>query len=407
MPEIINSLNSAISPRAMHIGFLMASLSCRAGGVYDATRLLARDLVELPDCDVKVFGLADEYTDRDMLGWSNLSLSAQQVWGPKSLGYAPGLRAALTHSGLDLLHSHGLWMYPSRASLSWAKSTRKPYVISPHGMLDAWAVNNSRWKKRLVGRLYEDAHLAGAACLHALCDAEFEAIRAYGLRNPVCVIPNGIDLAEIQPGTTPGWEDRLPRGARVLFYLGRIHPKKGLVSLLHAWRTAQQGSSDERPWVLVIAGWDQGGHEAELKSLASSLGISSSVFFVGSQFGDAKHASYARADAFVLPSLSEGLPMVVLEAWAHGLPVVMTPQCNLPEGFSARAAIRVEPDPQSLAGGLMALFSQPDPARLGMGMRGRQLVKNKFTWSTVAAQMRDVYRWVLGQAERPQTVKVI
>jgi glycosyltransferase involved in cell wall biosynthesis len=327
----------------MKVGLLTTSLSRNAGGLYDATRLLARDLSQLKACDIEIFGLEDEFTCRDVSGWHGLHIRAHRVMGPKSLGYAPHLAHALTHAGLDLLHSHGLWMYPSHASLMWAKSSDKPYVISPHGMLDPWAVNNSRWKKRMVGRLYENSHLQGAACMHALCASEYEAIRTYGLRNPVCVIPNGIDLPDGQTSPTPEWQHLLPDNARVLLYLGRIHPKKGLANLLQAWKVARQAASNDQPWVLVIAGWDQGGHEAELRSLAASLGISGSVLFVGPQFEDAKHASYARADAFILPSFSEGLPMVVLEAWAHSLPVLMTPQCNLPEGFAARAAIKVEP----------------------------------------------------------------
>lgn len=388
----------------MKVGFLSASLSRHAGGLYDATRFLARDLRKSPGCDVEVFGLEDQFTGRDISGWEGLHANTLRVLGPKSLGYAPRLVGALNDAELDLLHSHGLWMYPSRASLLWARTSKRPCVISPHGMLDPWAVNNSRWKKRLVGWLYEDALLRGAACLHALCDAELEAIRAYGLRNPVCVIPNGIDLPEPPTAAVPAWHDLLPADARVLLYLGRIHPKKGLVNLLHAWKSARQGSTTERPWVLVIAGWDQGGHESELKSLASNLGISSNVFFVGPQFDNAKHASYARADAFVLPSFSEGLPMVVLEAWAHGLPVVMTPQCNLPAGFAAPAAIKIEPETDSILAGLVTLFAQPDQERLAMGARGRRLVENRFTWNRIAGQMLAVYEWVLGHGSKPGSV---
>lgn len=389
----------------MKIGLLTASLSRNAGGLYDATRMLAQGLQKSQGCDVTVFGLQDAYTDRDISGWSGVvKTNALPVQGPKSFGYAPSLRGVLGRAGIDLLHSHGLWMYPSRASLSWAKSNNEPYVISPHGMLDPWAVENSGWKKRLVGWLYEDAHLHGAACLHALCEAEFKAIRAYGLRNPVCVIPNGIDLPVGPADAKPTWESLLPANARVLLYLGRIHPKKGLSNLLHAWKMARQGSGDGGAWVLVIAGWDQGGHEADLKSLAAGLGIDSSIFFVGPQFDEAKHASYARADAFVLPSFSEGLPMVVLEAWAHGLPVVMTPQCNLPEGFAAGAGIEIQPEPDSISSGLVTLFTQPDQERSAMGLKGRQLVQDRFTWPRVAEQMLAVYRWVLGNGKKPECV---
>lgn len=388
----------------MKIGFLTPSLSRCGGGLYDATRLLAQGLHQSQGCHVEVFGLRDVYTDRDISGWAGLNVNALRVHGPRSFCYAPNLTGVISHASPELLHSHGLWTYPSLASLKWTKSNSKPYVISPHGMLDPWAVNNSKWKKRFAGLLYEDSHLRGAACLHALCEAELNSIRAHGLKNPVCVIPNGIDMPDTHKYSKPGWHSLVPENSHVLLYLGRIHPKKGLSNLLQAWKVSQQAASDVQPWVLVIAGWDQGGHEAELKSLAASLGISGSVLFVGPQFEDAKHASYACADAFILSSFSEGLPMVVLEAWAHSLPVVMTPQCNLPEGFAACAAIKVEPVVDSIAEGLISLFTRPDQERLAMGMQGRRLVEEHFTWPRIAEQMLAVYRWVLGIGDKPECV---
>ena len=70
-----------------------------------------------------------------------------------------------------------------------------------------------------------------------------------------------------------------------------------------------------------------------------------SVVFLGPQFGAEKSECYRACDAFILPSLSEGLPMTVLEAWSYAKPVLMTAECNLPEGFAAGAAVRIGPVP--------------------------------------------------------------
>ena len=123
-------------------------------------------------------------------------------------------------------------MYSSLASTRWARKHHKPLIVSAHGMLDSWAVKNSGIKKRIAGILYEDAHLRQARCLHALSDGEAMAFRGYGLRNPICVIPSGIDLPRTRLNDAPSWYDTLPRGAKVLLYLGRIHPKKGLRALV-------------------------------------------------------------------------------------------------------------------------------------------------------------------------------
>lgn len=385
-------------------GALVASLSRNAGGMFNSVRQLSLSMNALAGVEVEVFGLADEYVQEDLDSWDGVKTHVLRRMGPRIFGYAPKLESALRGANLDVLHVHGIWMYPSMACRRWAAETGKPYVISPHGMLDPWAVRHSGWKKRLAGWLYEDDHLRGAACIRALCEPEAEAIRSYGLRNPVCVIPNGMDLPENAVAEAPPWQETIPADAKVLFYLGRLHPKKGLANLLRAWAIARRAGNVQGAWHLVIAGWDQGGHEQELKSLADNLGIGTSTHFPGPQYGAAKHACYSYADAFVLPSYSEGLPMAVLEAWAYGLPVLMTPQCNLPEGFVSGAAVRVEPEADSISEGLSGFFALPDHERKAMGMQGRQLVEDKFTWISIAEQMMRVYRWVIEGGEKPDCV---
>jgi poly(glycerol-phosphate) alpha-glucosyltransferase len=72
--------------------------------------------------------------------------------------------------------------------------------------------------------------------------------------------------------------------------------------------------------------------------------------------------------------------MTVLEAWAYAKPVLMTPECNLLEGFSAGAALRVGPTPEEIADGLRSIIEMKHDARKAMGARGRDLVATKFSW---------------------------
>jgi len=122
------------------------------------------------------------------------------------------------------------------------------------------------------------------------------------------------------------------------------------------------------------------GHEQELRALASTQGLNESVHFIGPQFEELKAACFQAADAFILPSVSEGLPMTVLEAWAYGLPVLMTRQCNLPEGQAARAALMMEPDADSIVETLRRLFSMSEAERAATGARGRLLVEERYLW---------------------------
>jgi poly(glycerol-phosphate) alpha-glucosyltransferase len=142
-----------------------------------------------------------------------------------------------------------------------------------------------------------------------------------------------------------------------------------------------------------------------LRRRAADLGVAASVVFLGPRFGEEKNACYRHCDAFVLPSLSEGLPMVILEAWAYARPVLMTPECNLPEGFAAGAAVRMEATSQSIAEGLRQLLGVCEADRLTMGRRGRSLVEQRYSWPETARQLRSVHEWLLGRRPAPDSVE--
>ncbi|MEY8118851.1 glycosyltransferase [Falsihalocynthiibacter sp. BN13B15] len=387
----------------IRVGMLSASMSRTAGGIAPSMRALSASLV-VNDIDVAVFAARDAESDKDLGLWGNLPVRLHEVRGPRAFGWQRGLNQSLAGAKVDVLHKHGLWMYPSLVATGFSENN-KPRVISPHGMLDPWALQNSAAKKSLAMALFERRNLAGAACLHALCAAERDAIRSCGINVPIAVIPNGVDLSEAEgPFPKPNWSKHIPNDAKVLLYLGRIHPKKGIEPLLDA--IALLRATGAARWHLVVAGWDQGGTEAKLVAKVSELGLEQRVHFVGPQYGINKKASYARADAFVLPSFSEGLPMTVLEAWSFRLPVLMTKACNLPEGFASGAAFRITTDPAEMAHVLDQVIKLDKNELRFVGYAGRKLVEERFTWSTVAEQMAAVYRWVLDGGEAPPTVQI-
>jgi poly(glycerol-phosphate) alpha-glucosyltransferase len=414
----------------MKVGFLVSSVSREAGGMFQSVRGLAKAVIST-DTGAGVFGISDTKSAVDSMEWRPVSV---QTFRPqfRAWSYSNQLAPALLGADLDILSTHGLWKYCSVASHQWHRRTGRPYIVHPEGMLESWALRNARWKKRIAALLYEDRHLRGAACLRALCEAEAQSIRAYGMTNPICVIPNGVDLPPVAAETTDhGQQTTGPQsqgsaafaeataakvvsgqwlelsGRKILLYLGRLHPKKNVANLIRAWKqTVDSRPSMQRDWVLAIAGWDESKYEDELKKLASDYGLTAGVAFLGALFGKEKDAAYRVCDAFILPSLSEGLPMTVLEAWAYAKPVLMTPECNLPEGFAASAALQIASTPEQIAGGLKQLTEMSDQERQAMGRRGRRLVETKFSWSQIGEQMRSVYQWVLGHRAMPESVSL-
>jgi glycosyltransferase involved in cell wall biosynthesis len=433
----------------MKIAYLLKSISRESGGLFHSCRRLAQTISR--GQDIIVLGVVDEFTKTDIKEWAPLRPIVFRAVGPRDFGYAPRYAEVLAAAAPDLAHVHALWTYPSVAGYLWHRRAKRPFLYSTHGMLDPWALRNSGWKKRLARMLWEDAAHRSAACFHVNSEAEHRTLRHYGIRNPICVIPHGIDLPKLAEGSELSVESlvvRVGQGRKILLYLGRVHPKKNLVALLKAWAIAQKpglNSQESEEWLLVIAGWDQRGYEGELKRLSRELGLLfldlrnqtseirnggavssqkiaartaatagrsseirhlTSVIFLGPQFGAENDACYRRCDAFVLPSLSEGLPMAVLEAWAYAKPVMMTPECNLPEGVAAGAAIEIGIEATEIARGLTQLFGMAASDRKEMGARGRALVAEKFSWPRIGEQMGAVYEWVLAGGAPPETVRI-
>lgn len=390
---------------SMKTALLVPRPSRAGGGVSVAAAELAKAMA-IKGVDVNVHAIEKNMPDDDREVWGNVPLVMGGAGGSLSYGFQPGLVRRLRYSHYNILHLQGLWTYMSLAA--WrANGPKLPLIVSPHGMLDAWALANSARKKQIFGALYERRMIASAACLHALCTQEADSIRAFGYRGPIAVIPNGVELPDAAEVLNPPcWRETLPHTAKVLLFLGRIHPKKGLPALIEAFSTCLNQSSDIDDWHLVVAGWDQGGHQGYLKAQIETLRLKGRVHFVGPQFGNDKAATLQAADAFVLPSHSEGLPMAVLEAWSYGIPAVLTPACNLDEGFAASAAIRVEPTAESVAQGLRTLFAMPAAQRRMMSENAVALVKRDFDWTVCAEKMTSVYGWLYGTGPRPDCVRI-
>ena len=389
----------------MNIAFLSPSVSRTAGGIFEIVRSLALTLSVSPDTNLTVFGLEDEFTATDADAWRPICVNTYKPLTPRAFGYSPRLRKDFLSCSADIAHLHALWMYSSILIREWGRTRRRPYVITLNGMLDPWALKNSFLKKKVATVLYEARNLANAGCVQVNSDTELLAARSFGLKNPICIIPNGVALPDLEKTHASAPQHQVEAlkncGHSILLYLGRLHPKKGLPQLISALHRMR---GDCGKWVLVIAGWDQMDHAKDLRELAASLDLDDRVIFLGPQYGVAKDLCFRCADAFVLPSHSEGLPMAVLEAWSYAKPVLITPACNLPAGYAAGAAIRIEPEDESIEKGLRQLFELPDVEREEMGRRGRALVAENFSWDSAASRLRLVYAWLLGGGSPPACV---
>ncbi|NVJ85989.1 MAG: glycosyltransferase [Algoriphagus sp.] len=303
----------------------------------------------------------------------------------------------LNRNEIDMLHGHGIWQMPVHWMAKASKKKNIPYIISPRGMLEPWALNVGKLKKKLALALYQRKDLAKAACIHATAKMEAENIRKLGFTNPIAVIPNGIDLAEF-PLKTSGEK----YGTKTLLFLSRIHPKKGIELLVEAW--SQLDPKIKSGWKIELAGNGEKNYIQAIQKLIQRKGLESEITIIGPQFGQAKLEAYHRADLFLLPTYSENFGIVIAEALACGVPVITTKGTPWEELNELQAGWWIDIGTNSLKEALENALSLSDEERKEMGLKGRKLIEEKYSIEVVARQMIQLYQWILGGQEKPEFV---
>jgi glycosyltransferase involved in cell wall biosynthesis len=298
---------------------------------------------------------------------------------------------------VDVIHNHGLWLMPNVEAGRVALLAGKPFIVAPRGMLSSAALAFSPLKKRVVWALLQGDVVRRASCIHATSEQEYNEIRDFGLKNPIAILPNGIDIPELDRHSLAVTEV-----GRTILSLGRIHPKKGLDRLVRAWAKVEPAHPE---WRLRIVGHNELGHARELAALAAEL-KTQRVSIEGPVAGDAKTAAYREADLFVLPTLNENFAITVAEALSFGTPVIATkgaPWRGLEcEGCGWWIDHGVEP--------LVATLAEAMDMERGVlrakGAKGRAWMKRDFSWDRVAHDMLAVYGWLSSGSEMPGTVRL-
>ncbi len=369
---------------------VVTSISRAGAGVAQSARLLARAVTGQP-VDLEVVTLDDPYYKEDVRDWGAVTVRAFPVIGPAKYGFSPGLLRAVLRSNADVMHVHGIWMFHCLAVHLWAWRRRKPYVVTPHGMLEAWIRRRSPVLKALVSVLYQNRFLRNAALFHLLTEKERVDVADFASESRIRIVSNCVEPFEAPHHQPPWWDDAFA-GRDVYLFFGRIHDKKGCLELCAAWdRLCTDDPAFRDRSVLVFCGWVDGlqGFDSRVAELQARHG---NAVFAGPQYGEDKQRSIAAASFFLLPSKSEGLPMSVLEAWAAGKPVLMTPACNLSVGFATGAAIEIGTEKAAIEAGLVTASRLGAAQRADMGRAARALVDERYSVSAVGAGLMALYR---------------
>ena len=372
-------------------------LSRAGGGLQSSVRDLVISLENSSKDTIRTLGLNDKFFNEDKVYWGAANVTGYDYIGPESFRFSTGLLYDVICSNTDLIQLHGVWMSPSFAvRLRNLIRRDTPFIINPHGMLDPWILNRNLWKKQLAKAVWESSNWRKAKAFRALNVSEAVAIRAVSPLSDIVVIPNGVvpaDDAFIA-------EANAVRSANdpVVIFLGRLHEKKCILELIQAWKNFRQNYSTR--WQLQIAGWGDAEYEQKVIAAINELN-DPTIKFVGAVFGQKKAELLKRASAFILPSLSEGLPVAVLEAAGYGLYPIITPECNLPDFFTNELALKINTNISSIVSGFVKLNEMAFADVSQFGQKGRSYVRQKYEWTTIANDFNRVHNWLLRGSSKP------
>ena len=311
---------------------------------------------------------------------------------PTRLCPSAGMRRALRGSEAEIVHHHSLWLRTLHYAHAAARRHRAQLVLSPRGMMSAWAWKYHSLRKRLARALVHPGALEAVAGWHATSAEEEQDIRALGFKEPVCVSPNGVAAPSEAERVFAAehWHEACPatQSRPTAVFYSRLHQKKRVLELIDTWL-----EHTPREWVLLIVGIPQDYTPAVLERYAFRTSGRGRVFAFS---GAGRPAPYAVASLFVLPSHSENFGLVIAEAMAHGVPAVVTD--TTPWSAISRAGLGWCVPWPDYGAALRAATSESAATLRDRGARAKDWVLREFSWERAARTLLEFYAALRGAA---------
>lgn len=375
----------------MKVCLFTESIDKKDGGPSRSVPILARGLAEL-GLDVTLMAVETDEMNTHLLDGTSVKLITVPTKTSQN-----GYTNLLKQGGYDIIHSQCIWV-PSYHKV--AVASRKlsiPLIITPRGTLEPWSLEQRKWKKKLALLLYQRNDLQKATCILATAQMEADHVRELGIKSPIAIIPNGIDISEYK--CRPLSEKSTVK--KQIVFLSRIHIKKGIEFLINAWQELYEKYPD---WRIVIAGNGEETYIEQLKSLIKEKGVSHCINIIPPVFGDEKHKLYCESSLFVLPSFSENFGMVIAEAMSCGLPCITTTGTPWEELNEKGIGWCIELSHENLVNALTSAIKLGTDTLFDMGQRGSQHIRKTYQYTEVASKNEAVYDWIVNGKGKPNYV---
>lgn len=367
----------------MKICQIVPSLEARHGGPSRSVRALSAALAR-GGHEVEILTTSPEGADEYSEGRLRVRVFRRD-WPPR---FCPssGLRQALRGNDADLIHHHSLWLRTLHYAHQGSRKSGACFVLSPRGMMSPWSWHHRKWRKAFARQVVHPGALTGAAGWHATSSEEAADISSLGFDQPVCVAPNGVDAPDVSAvsAAVSHWEAACPEVTKqpVALFYSRFHQKKRVIELIDLW--LEHGPRD---WLLLVVGIPE---EYTQKMIEDYVLRSSGNGRVRVFSGSERPPPYAVASLFLLPSHSENFGLVVAEAMAHGVPVIVTDSTPWRSLHSDQLGWCV-PWRDFGAAILTAACEGVDRLRQ-RGRNSREWVLREFSWDKSAAILAQFYQ---------------
>lgn len=313
----------------------------------------------------------------------------------KKFAYSKLFKGYLQKNLYDIYHCQGIWQYPTYIAAKHARKFNRPYVITLRGMLYPQQLQSTELHKKLAMSLYLKRDLEKASCIHATCDEEMRHLRDLGIVSPVAIIPNPID-------TNGGLlKNPVETSAKRRFgYLGRIHSRKNVEHIIYAWDQLRDNVKDSE---LIIIGDGDKKYLTFLKDEVKRLNLSN-IEFTGFLSGRTKEQKLASLSYLIVPSDFENFGMIIGEALVRGIPVIASKGTPWKDLETKKCGWWVDNDVKTIRKTMNEAFHISEKRRIEMGKNGKELISQKYTMDKVGKKLGETYRWLLGEAEKPDFV---
>ena len=305
----------------------------------------------------------------------------------------------------DIIHVHGIWRRVPFRSMKFASSIGAPFMISPHGMLNEWALQQNPMRKKAAFMMGTWNLIEKANGIHALSDYEYDCVKDHNLAATLAKIPNGVDLTEIYPLPDPGsFRNKHPqlrqdgRDLPFILFLARLHPGKRLDLLVEAFAMVAPNLPDLR---LVVVGPDFGA-QADLEARIQHHGLGDKVTLTGPIWGKDKFEPIVDATAYCLPSDHESFSVAIVEALACGCPAIISEECHFPEVRESKSGFIVKLDVDELAKAMHEMVIN-QTLRQQMSANARKLVEENYQWEIIATKLTAFYQDLIKTRSVPQS----